>query len=267
MGSPPAWPAPTPPPPRCRRRRSRFLRRPRQKPRPRPPVPAMPCCPRRAGPSLPEPQPVHLPAWPESRAGLVVATDERGQRMAGPAVLIRVARVPRQRDAPRLRLPHLSVRRARALPAADPDSLSGRHRIFGSPPHRASGVARSTGAPRRLCPSLSHSKRTETSVRRRRIRPARASVGVAHARALAGNKQSQKKPSETSVRSAEAGTGRPSANGNRPRERADGVTSTDAACLAPNRLRALHDAFAVLLAGHRPDRPPSIGPWRWCEMS
>lgn len=41
-------------------------------------------------------------------------------------------------------------------------------------------------------------------------------------------------------------------DGNRLRHRADGVISTDAACSVPDRLRALHDALAALLAEHGP---------------
>src|SRR6202012_2469436 len=40
------------------------------------------------------------------------------------------------------------------------------------------------------------------------------------------------------------------ADGNRLRHRADGVISTDAASSVPERLRALHDALAALLAEH-----------------
>ena len=42
------------------------------------------------------------------------------------------------------------------------------------------------------------------------------------------------------------------ADGNRLRHRADGVISTDAASSVPERLRALHDALAALLAEHCP---------------
>jgi len=43
------------------------------------------------------------------------------------------------------------------------------------------------------------------------------------------------------------------ADGNRLRHRADGVISTDAATSVPDRLRALHEALAALLAEYRPD--------------
>ncbi len=41
--------------------------------------------------------------------------------------------------------------------------------------------------------------------------------------------------------------------GNRLRHIADGVIATDAALPVPERLRALHDALATLIAAHRPD--------------
>ena len=43
------------------------------------------------------------------------------------------------------------------------------------------------------------------------------------------------------------------AEGNRLRHLADGVIATDSAASVPQRLRALHDALAALLAEHRPD--------------
>jgi crossover junction endodeoxyribonuclease RuvC len=43
------------------------------------------------------------------------------------------------------------------------------------------------------------------------------------------------------------------ADGNRLRHRADGVIATDAAMPVPERLKALHDALAALLAEHQPD--------------
>jgi crossover junction endodeoxyribonuclease RuvC len=43
------------------------------------------------------------------------------------------------------------------------------------------------------------------------------------------------------------------ADGNRLRHLADGVIATDSAASVPERLKALHDALAVLLAEHRPD--------------
>jgi crossover junction endodeoxyribonuclease RuvC len=43
------------------------------------------------------------------------------------------------------------------------------------------------------------------------------------------------------------------ADGNRLRHRADGVIATDSAASVPDRLRALHDALAALLAEHLPD--------------
>ncbi len=43
------------------------------------------------------------------------------------------------------------------------------------------------------------------------------------------------------------------ANGNRLRHLADGVIATDGDAPVPQRLRALHDALAALLAEHRPD--------------
>ncbi len=42
-------------------------------------------------------------------------------------------------------------------------------------------------------------------------------------------------------------------DGNRLRHLGDGVIATDAAASVPERLRALHDALAALLALHRPD--------------
>jgi crossover junction endodeoxyribonuclease RuvC len=42
-------------------------------------------------------------------------------------------------------------------------------------------------------------------------------------------------------------------DGSRLRHRADGVIATDSAAPVPDRLRALHDALAALLAEHRPD--------------
>jgi crossover junction endodeoxyribonuclease RuvC len=43
------------------------------------------------------------------------------------------------------------------------------------------------------------------------------------------------------------------ASGNRLRHLADGVIATDGDAPVPQRLRALHDALAALLAEHRPD--------------
>jgi crossover junction endodeoxyribonuclease RuvC len=43
------------------------------------------------------------------------------------------------------------------------------------------------------------------------------------------------------------------ADGNRLRHVADGVIATDSAAGVPDRLKALHDALAALLAQHRPD--------------
>lgn len=43
------------------------------------------------------------------------------------------------------------------------------------------------------------------------------------------------------------------ADGNRLRHVADGVIATDNANAVPTRLKALHDALAVLLAAHQPD--------------
>ncbi len=43
------------------------------------------------------------------------------------------------------------------------------------------------------------------------------------------------------------------ADGNRLRHLADGVIATDAESGVPERLKALHDALAALLAQHRPD--------------
>ena len=49
------------------------------------------------------------------------------------------------------------------------------------------------------------------------------------------------------------GWGLVAAEGNRLRHLADGVIATDAEESVPERLRALHDALAALLAEHRPD--------------
>ncbi len=49
------------------------------------------------------------------------------------------------------------------------------------------------------------------------------------------------------------GWGLLSAEGNRLRHLGDGVSATDATASVPERLRALHDALAALLAEHRPD--------------
>jgi crossover junction endodeoxyribonuclease RuvC len=43
------------------------------------------------------------------------------------------------------------------------------------------------------------------------------------------------------------------ADGNRLRHLADGVIATDSAASVPERLKALHDALAALLAEHHPD--------------
>jgi crossover junction endodeoxyribonuclease RuvC len=43
------------------------------------------------------------------------------------------------------------------------------------------------------------------------------------------------------------------ADGNRLRHIADGVIATDGASSVPERLKALHDALAALMAQHRPD--------------
>jgi len=49
------------------------------------------------------------------------------------------------------------------------------------------------------------------------------------------------------------GWGLVSAEGNRLRHLGDGVIATDGTASVPERLRALHDALAALLAEHRPD--------------
>ena len=49
------------------------------------------------------------------------------------------------------------------------------------------------------------------------------------------------------------GWGMIEADGNRLRHIADGVIATDHEASVPDRLRALHDALATLLAQHRPD--------------
>jgi len=49
------------------------------------------------------------------------------------------------------------------------------------------------------------------------------------------------------------GWGLVAAEGNRLRHLADGVIATDGEASVPERLRALHDALAALLAEHRPD--------------
>lgn len=49
------------------------------------------------------------------------------------------------------------------------------------------------------------------------------------------------------------GWGLVEADGNRLRHIADGVIATDSAASVPERLKALHDALAVLLQEHRPD--------------
>lgn len=49
------------------------------------------------------------------------------------------------------------------------------------------------------------------------------------------------------------GWGLVAAEGNRLRHLADGVIATDGDASVPERLRALHDALAALLAEHRPD--------------
>jgi crossover junction endodeoxyribonuclease RuvC len=49
------------------------------------------------------------------------------------------------------------------------------------------------------------------------------------------------------------GWGLVAAEGNRLRHLADGVIATDSEAGVPERLRALHDALAALLAEHRPD--------------
>jgi crossover junction endodeoxyribonuclease RuvC len=49
------------------------------------------------------------------------------------------------------------------------------------------------------------------------------------------------------------GWGLVAVDGNRLRHLADGVIATDADASVPERLRALHDALAALLAEHRPD--------------